>query len=215
VYIGQTVRVRNRFIKYKSLDCDEQPKIYNSLKKYGPGKHKFEVIAECDQSDLNKMERYYQDLYHACGPKGLNCKFTGYEQRSGSLSDELKKKISDGNKGKVVSAESRAKMSAAKKGKAPWNTGISHPAGTRAKIGEKAKGNTRCLGRIANKETLERMKTSNLHRSKSVICVQTNVTYPSIHECSRQLGINVRGIQRCLKGETKNGGKGYTFMYTD
>ena len=41
IYIGQSIDIENRFTKYKSLDCKNQVRLYNSLKKYGFDKHKF------------------------------------------------------------------------------------------------------------------------------------------------------------------------------
>ena len=39
-------------------------------------------------------------------------------------SEEIKRKISEGNKGKIFSLETRKKMSEARKGKVPWNKGM-------------------------------------------------------------------------------------------
>ncbi len=46
VYIGQTWNFNTRLRKYKSLHCSKQPKIYNSLRKYGVFSHTFEIIHE-------------------------------------------------------------------------------------------------------------------------------------------------------------------------
>lgn len=85
VYIGQSVKIEKRLIKYKNLFCKSQPKIYNSIKKYGWDKHKFEVICECDIYELNDKERYYQDLYN-CIQNGMNCTLTMQNGKSGTQS---------------------------------------------------------------------------------------------------------------------------------
>ena len=95
IYIGQTIDIENRWNEYKSLyNSRSQIKIHRSLKKYGFNNHIFEIIEECEKSELNIKERYYQDLYDATGKKGLNCRLTKSDDRSGSLSIETKLKIS-------------------------------------------------------------------------------------------------------------------------
>ena len=93
VYIGQSINIEKRFYAYKKLHCKNQIILYNSLLKYGVDKHKFETICECDISELNEKERYYQDLYCALSKVGLNCKLTTASDRSGTLSDETKAKM--------------------------------------------------------------------------------------------------------------------------
>ena len=103
VYIGQSIDIDLRFKDYRSLRCHKQRVLYNSLKKYGFDKHKFEVISLCDISQLNDLERYYQDLYSVLGDNGMNLKLTETNDRCG--------------KRKPFSIESKQKMSLAKKGK--------------------------------------------------------------------------------------------------
>lgn len=99
VYIGQSVNVDNRKKYYKSLRCKNQTKIYNSLKKYGFENHIFEIVCYCDISELNELERYYQEIYNVID-SGLNCKLTNTNDSSGVLSEETKNKIRNVNLGK-------------------------------------------------------------------------------------------------------------------
>lgn len=86
VYIGQSVNIEKRFIRYKNLHCKSQPKIYSSIKKYGWNKHNFEILLECEVYELNGKERYYQDLYNCIGIYGLNCVLTMQKSKSGTQS---------------------------------------------------------------------------------------------------------------------------------
>lgn len=118
IYIGQSRNVRKRLKEYKRITSGikGQPKILNSLKKYGADKHKFEIIHECLISELNEMERYYQDLYSCIGKGGLNCSLTEASDRKALYSEETRRKISDSNKGKVMTIEQKKKISESKKG---------------------------------------------------------------------------------------------------
>jgi group I intron endonuclease len=132
IYIGQSKDVEYRFSDYKRLRCKNQPKIYNSLVKYGTEKHVFEIILECELSELNDKERYYQELFN-CVNNGLNmslvdCSTSRKEMSFDTkqkmrliklgkkLSIEHKNKISTGNLGKTISDETKLKMSMSKKG---------------------------------------------------------------------------------------------------
>jgi group I intron endonuclease len=134
IYIGQTIDYERRFRHYKNLRCKEQPKLYNSFKKYGVDNHTFEVIQECQITNLTILERYYQELYNSTGLKGLNCILVKTDEFSGGHSEESKKKISKSMKGRkpskkqnewllnynktrVLSELTRLKLSLANKGR--------------------------------------------------------------------------------------------------
>jgi hypothetical protein len=94
VYIGQAVNIEKRKKNYSKLRCKKQPRLYNSLLKYGFSEHIFEVIEECSIEDLNTRERHWQDFYDVLGKSGLNCRLTGTEDKSGKLSQHQIDKIS-------------------------------------------------------------------------------------------------------------------------
>lgn len=141
VYIGQSTDIKKRFLCYKNMRCKNQVKIYRSLLKYGFDNHQFEVIVECQEDELNKIERFWQLKYAEDGYEMLNLALVGDGCFSGKhsaetiermrksqkgksigrkMSDEAKRKISkahigrkSGNKGKKASEETRRKMSVA------------------------------------------------------------------------------------------------------
>jgi group I intron endonuclease len=85
IYIGQSINIEARFYVYKKKHCKKQPALFNSLSKHGVDNHFFEVIEECEISALNERERYYQDLFFVI-EKGLNCKLTKTNDKSGYIS---------------------------------------------------------------------------------------------------------------------------------
>lgn len=99
IYIGQSVDLENRFYHYKIMNCKKQPRLYNTFLKYGVENHDFEILEECDLSNLNERERYYQEKYNVLSNNGLNCVLTSYENVRGKMSEESKQKISEKNKG--------------------------------------------------------------------------------------------------------------------
>jgi group I intron endonuclease len=96
VYIGKSINIPLRFRTYKYLNCKEQTKLYNSLKKYGPENHKFEIIEECLLEQLNEREIYYKQLeLNKCNgnfKQVLFCEL--YDLGGGPRSEETKQKIS-------------------------------------------------------------------------------------------------------------------------
>jgi group I intron endonuclease len=93
VYIGQSILIESRWNSYKSLNCENQVRLFRSLQKYGISEHIFEVVEECAFEELNIKERHWQDFYNVLGEKGLNCKLTGTADKSGQHSEASKEKM--------------------------------------------------------------------------------------------------------------------------
>jgi len=75
IYIGQSRYLYKRKKNYSNANCFAQPKIYESIKKYGFDKHKFEIIKKCSWEKLNRYEFHYQKKYKSV-ENGLNCVYT-------------------------------------------------------------------------------------------------------------------------------------------
>lgn len=73
IYIGQSINIEKRFNQYKWYMAKSQPILHRSFLKYGIDKHKFEVICECEKTELHDLETYYQRLYSVTNTNGLNC----------------------------------------------------------------------------------------------------------------------------------------------
>jgi len=137
VYIGYSKNIIKRFREYKSLDQKiiGQPYIYRSLKKYGVTAHRFEIKELCDFDDLCKRERYWQDHYDVTGEMGLNCHLTETDEKPRVVSQETRDKLSKANKGKTVSESAKLKISKANKGR-------THTDETRKKFSDAKIGKT-------------------------------------------------------------------------
>lgn len=121
VYIGQSRNIVKRIQSYARLSdkTKTQVRLYNSIKKYGWENHFFEIIEECSIVELKCKERYWQDFYQVIGVNGLNCILQECENTPRILSEETREKISLANFGKkrTISEEGLAGLRKAHKGK--------------------------------------------------------------------------------------------------
>jgi len=217
IYIGQSTDIIKRFRDYKSLNCQGQPKLYNSLKKYGIENHKFEIVTECKIEELNNFERYYQDLYNATDSKiGLNCRLTESNNRSGKISEETKIRMSENHASKK-DPEWGKRISERQKGK-------KHSEDRKRKIAEKAKGRKtsdetkKKMSENAKNRTDEhkrKISESNIGhknpRAKKVIDVETLKIYECAKYCYNEnkdlIKTKYVTFTQKLKGKVKNNTK--------
>lgn len=141
IYIGQSIDIKERFESYRCYDCKKQQKLYASLKKYGFNNHKFDIIRECDEHELNDFEIFYINFYDTFNTShGLNLRHGGGAK--GRHSEESKARMSlaqIGNKngvGRVVSEETKEKIRIA-------NTGFKWDDERKRKASEQRKGRKR------------------------------------------------------------------------
>ena len=186
IYIGQTTDYDCRIKFYMNLNCKDQTRLYNSLKYYGYNKHNIEIIEECDEINLNIRERHYQEFYNVIGKKGLNCKLTKTDDRSGKLSEETKLKISLANKGSKNSMFGKTHSEEAREKIRQSQLGRKHTVEHRNKVSNKMKGNN----------------YSKL--SKLVLNTETGIFYDSINQASNSCNIFYVTLKACLAGKFKN-----------
>jgi group I intron endonuclease len=186
VYIGQSVNIYKRFNSYYKLqNIKTQRKLYNSFLKYGIENHIFEVIEECTIELLNERERFWQDYYNVLN-KGLNCRLTETNDKSGKLSKETIDLLIKINTGKKASIETKLKVS------------LNH---SRHNLAKKHKI-----------ESIEKMSLNRKNklvlgdngRAKKVICTKTNTIYSCCKEASILLGYKYSTLRCMLNGSDKN-----------
>ena len=87
VYIGQSIDIKRRWRGHKSTatnpndECYNLP-LYRAIRKYGIENFIFEVLEECNVSELNEKERFYIQKY--------NSYFNGYNLTLGGDSSRVK-----------------------------------------------------------------------------------------------------------------------------
>jgi len=183
VYIGQSTNIPYRFLLYKRISCKQQKKLYNSLLKHGVKNHSFEIIENCSIQLLNERERYWQDYYNVL-ENGLNLRLTKSTDRNGYFSNETKIRMSNAQKGKKPSLETRKKFSDRMKGVESTFKGKKHSQKSIDLIIEKNKGNN--------------------NRGKVVIDLLSGVFYNSAAEVANLYGFNSFTLRNKLNGFRSN-----------
>lgn len=215
VYIGQGVDIIVRWNQYKKLYKKLiGPKLYNSLHKYGPNKHKFEIIEECGLKQLNEREiywkKYYLGLVNNDWSKVLFCEL--HDKGGGPRSESTKQKLKNnrgpkhGNYGKKFSKVTKQKISKSKKGKKfteQHKLKLRVPKGpmdenTKIKLSKSQRG----ISKIKNKKPIIQMNINNIPIQE----------WPSQTEASLKLKIKQGDISSVLHGRQITAG-GFKFKF--
>jgi group I intron endonuclease len=103
IYVGQSIDLRKRFIKYFSLSYITSRKeliISRALIKYGYSNFSVTILEYCIESELDVKEQYYFDKLN---PQYNIQKIAGGSSKGLKLSEETKSKISKSLKGVYAS----------------------------------------------------------------------------------------------------------------
>ena len=121
------------------------------------------------------------------------CEKVSKRMKNKVVSEETREKLRQANLGKTLSEETKKKISEINKGKNYGRIWI--PSEEYRENARK-----RMLGHKLSQETIEKIKCKT---SKPIICVETNVVYPSAREAERQTGVNFKLISMCCNGKCK------------
>ena len=195
-YIGQSVNLQKRKRALLCLgDIYGGQKINRARKKYNNKRYwKYKVLEYCDIDDLDEREEYYISLYNTMR-KGYNCESGGNENKI--VSDETKQKLSEAMKGennplygKHLTEEHKSKLSKAKKGE-----------------------NNPMYGKHRDDETKDKMRLSH---NKPVIQFTKEgefiAEYESALVAKNITGIDSSNISKCCLGKLKSAG-GFKWTY--
>ena len=112
IYIGQSIDIKSRWAKYKtpSYVMRNKNKLSKSFSLYGVKNHLFEILCECDNKDLLRLEREYQEKFDVLGGKGLNSFLNETSEKKRFIHEDIKIKFGNGNRGKKLSEEQKEKI---------------------------------------------------------------------------------------------------------
>ena len=179
-YIGQSVNLQKRKCAFLCFgDIYGGQKINCARKKYN---HKslwdYKVLEYCDVDDLDEREEYYISLYNTIN-NGYNCESGGHENKI--VSDESKHKMSEAKKGNHLTKEHKRKLSEAMKGK---RCGENHPM----------YGRTGCDNPL----------------SMPIVQLSIEGTFIREWSCTKEAeditGIDSSNISKCCRGKRKSAG---------
>lgn len=206
IYIGQSINIERRFKEYKRVaKRSAGVKIINSLLKYGPEKHIFEIIEECSLEQLNEQEIYWKQYYKSV-EYGLNCDY--FDKGGGPKSEETRRKMSEGGKGKKRSEETKQKMKKPKTSQHKQNISKS-----KQNISEETK-NKISKSKLGKKWTKEHI--NNIIKGKQKPILQYDLEgnfikeWEGIKPAALYLGCDPTTITANLRGITK---KGYGYIW--
>ncbi len=218
VYIGATVQeINERWRAYKRLNCSKQPKIFNSLKKYGPENHIFEIIEEYEMDTLLKRETFWKKHYlnevNGDWSKVLFCRLDDSE-----INEEIIKKLHECSLGEKNHFYGKKHTEETKEKLRQIQTGKKHTEESKKKMSESRKGEKSylygkkgelhpCFGKKQSEESIKKRTEGRKGKkiSKEIVdkfshkVIINDIEYPSIAEASRQLSINNKIIRARLK----------------
>lgn len=166
-YVGQSITsIKNRWNEYRRINCYNQPKLINALRKYGYDAFDKVLLEECvaDQSILNEREDYWIKYYDSV-ENGYNCRYGG---ANGKFSKEAKLNVKRGCLNKIQSAKWLEAMK--ENGKRQRGKIVSNQ--TKSKMSEsqkKNKDNISRLVKLSSTANLGKMWITNGTENKKII----------------------------------------------
>ena len=169
VYVGQTIQTpEKRWAYHKSISgIKKLSLLQKAFKKHGIENFSFDIVKYAEnQQDLNMMEDYFIEHFNALAPTGYTC--VGSRDRDSKISNET-----------------RAKMSAARVGKAPANKGKKYKLNLSEESRKRySEANTRKnIGRKISEATREKMSLAKKGKA------------PMSPERYKEIGTKRRGVK--------------------
>jgi group I intron endonuclease len=185
IYIGSSIDIKYRIKYYKNLCCQGQVKLYNSLKKYGWHKHKFEIVTECSVEELYLLERTYGEMFDVLSKNGLNLILPKVGENKVGVSEETRERMRNRKGGYA----SRPHTESAKEKIRQFQTGRKHTAEHRRKVSENnARNNAKIVVDMENGIFYDSIKEAAWARNENHSSLKNRVngyspTYTPIKIC--------------------------------
>ena len=232
VYIGQTSQsINQRWRNGKGYTNNIA--FYRAIQKYGWDNFDHKIIANnLTKEEADKFEIDMISFYDSNNPdKGYNLTIGGGGTNGYRLTEEQRNKISELQKGRILTDEWKLHIGESLKGeKSPWY-GKAFSEEHRQNLSESHKGQVSSYGMLGKKhseETKRKMSESKANHkvsdetrmkigesnSKKVRCIETGLVYSGLPEASRDTGCPKSGISMCCNGKQKSS-KGYHWEYVN
>lgn len=200
-YVGQSKNIERRNCTEKSglrhrnsfhSGARDNIHMVRAWQKYGEDYFEWIVLEECSVDQLNEKEIFWIEQKDSFN--------NGYNETGGG----------GGVRGRVISDETRLKMSISR-------TGKKRSESAKRNISLAKRGNRNPMfGKHLSEETKKKMSISQMKAKKErkpIVCIDTGVCYSSIHEAARKLNITPACISRVYNGyRTKTHGLTFNFI---
>lgn len=167
LYVGQSIHPKTRFQDHLcAARSGSEFLIHRAMRKYGVESFVFEVIETCDTKERSDAleQSWITRLNSRSDADGYNVTAGGDGTIGYRHTEESKMVMSLAASGRIVSAETRAKMAAKMRGNSHAK-GNKLSAETVAKMSAVAKGNTHALGYKHTPETLAQISAASMGNS--------------------------------------------------
>lgn len=206
IYIGLSSDILQRWEDYRHLcNFKQQRLLFNSIKKYGYDNHTFEILEEgVEQKNLSEREIFWiafkKSYYYDNKKLGMNLTRGGNfpNKQTKPKSEAHKRKISEANKGKRHTEETKAKIREARSKQIFTKEQIEKAANSRRGKPSKLKGRKR-----PNISQKLKGRTTSISIKCKLINVLTNevTTCDSMLQLSRVTGISNSSLIKMRKGQ--------------
>lgn len=171
-YVGQSINIESRLRCHRRVTSQYTGLLQRSLLKHGPSCFDVRILATCDRDSLDEMERFWIDRLNTLVPGGYNLDSGGTAGRV--VSGETKQKLSIIAKSRPpMSVETKRKIAAAGVGRTP--TAETRKKLTAAQYARgpmldetKAKISMARTGAVQSAETIEKKIASNVGKKRSI-----------------------------------------------
>ncbi len=223
IYIGQSRDIDRRINVYRKYNCIKQPRLYNSLIKYGFENHKIEIVLNISESAnedvLDMCEVAYIKYYKNIGSSLLNLTDGG---RKGFISNETKLKIRKSRTGLKQSLETIEKIKATKKLRSENRTTkrpYKNTEGQRyaiSRMNEANKANHPSRGRQISEAQKIKVRESHKRNGiiKSIMQYTKDRVFVKKWDCISEAARHVKSTSGKICRSAKNGGLTRGFIWT-
>lgn len=210
-YVGQTVYGLDRRWNQHNSKSSGCRALASAIRKHGKENFTIEIVAVCNSlSELNKQETKFIKEFNTLSPNGYNLT-TGGEGKV--LSEESKARISEANQGRKHSEDFR-------QSRRKNQTGKSHSEETKEKMSKVSTGKPKSdehRFNISKSKTGTKLSSEHKNSIKQTLqipikCDQTGQVFASSADAAKELRIGKSTIIKILK-KRKQSFKGLSFSY--
>jgi group I intron endonuclease len=194
LYVGITIRsLKTRIRAHKSAAKVKPCVFYRAIRKYGIDTFEWSILEECNNENLLSRELFWSEFLNTLVPHGYNM-----VAGAGNVSDDVRRKMSIAASKRIMSEESKRKISAASLGN------------SYAKLVKRTPQYLEKLS-VAQQSRRKREKDSDLHtyitRQISVKCANDGAEYQNMKLAARAYGIGKDAVRKSaqLNRKTKSG----------